>query len=88
MILSRRQEQCARLASTGHSNKEIARVLGLSVETVKTHLRIAYGKLEVKGRGELWEQSPARLAVLNLIEQARKVKSLAGAVAECEKYEY
>lgn len=88
MTLSKRQEQCSQLASVGYSNKQIAVQLNLSVETVKTHLRIAYSKLGLRGRGELWEQSPARLAVLNLIETARKFKGLEAAVAECDKYEY
>jgi DNA-binding CsgD family transcriptional regulator len=36
--------------AAGHSNKEIASALGLSPNTVKTHIANLYGKLEVKRR--------------------------------------
>ena len=36
--------------AAGHSNKEIARTLGLSPNTVKTHVGNLYGKLEVARR--------------------------------------
>ena len=38
--------------ATGRSNKEIARKMGLSPNTVKTHLAGLYGKLEVRRRTE------------------------------------
>jgi DNA-binding CsgD family transcriptional regulator len=38
------------LLGAGHANKEIARLLGLSPNTVKTHLANLFGKLEVSRR--------------------------------------
>jgi len=38
--------------ATGASNKEIARSLGVSPNTVKTHVASLYTKLEVNGRGK------------------------------------
>jgi DNA-binding NarL/FixJ family response regulator len=51
--LTRRQLQIVQLLKTGASNKEIARVLGISDGTVKVHLHSIYVKLEVAGRGKL-----------------------------------
>lgn len=38
--------------ATGDSNKDIARTLGLSLNTVKTHTANLYAKLEVGSRGQ------------------------------------
>jgi DNA-binding CsgD family transcriptional regulator len=43
----------ARLAASGHSNREIAAELFLTPKTVETHLGHAYAKLSISGRGEL-----------------------------------
>ncbi|MDX1583261.1 MAG: response regulator transcription factor [Thermoanaerobaculia bacterium] len=51
--LTERQVEIARLASRGLSNKEIASLLNIGVETVKTHLRHAFEKLGVSNRVEL-----------------------------------
>jgi DNA-binding CsgD family transcriptional regulator len=51
--LTRRERETAELAARGHSDREIADVLYLSVRTVHAHLRSAYAKLGVAGRGEL-----------------------------------
>jgi DNA-binding CsgD family transcriptional regulator len=37
----------------GHSNKEIARALGISEQTVKIHLQHVFQKLGVRRRAEL-----------------------------------
>lgn len=50
MPLTPRQRQIADLASIGMSNKEIARALGLSPETVKSHLHHAFRDWHVTGR--------------------------------------
>lgn len=47
---SERQGDVLRLLIEGHSNKLIARRLGLSDATVKTHLQAVYRKLEVESR--------------------------------------
>ena len=51
--LTRRQLQIVQLLKTGASNKEIARVLGISDGTVKVHLHAIYEKFEVVNRTQL-----------------------------------
>jgi DNA-binding CsgD family transcriptional regulator len=51
--LTRRERETAELAARGHSDREIADMLYLSIRTVHAHLRAAYAKLGVAGRGEL-----------------------------------
>jgi DNA-binding CsgD family transcriptional regulator len=51
--LTRREREIAELAARGHTDREIAGMLYLSVRTVHAHLRSAYAKLGVAGRGEL-----------------------------------
>ncbi|MCW1430892.1 LuxR family transcriptional regulator [Novosphingobium sp. JCM 18896] len=51
--LSPRQLQCAALAARGYTNPQIARYLGISVQTVMDHLREAFKRLEVESRMEL-----------------------------------
>lgn len=52
-ILSEREEEIARLAARGLSNKEIGQYLGISPWTVATHLRRLFLKLEITRRIEL-----------------------------------
>ena len=49
--------------AAGHSNKEIARTLGVSPNTVKTHVGNLFGKLEVRRR----TQAIAKARDLHLI---------------------
>jgi DNA-binding CsgD family transcriptional regulator len=51
--LTRREREIAELAARGNSDRAIADILFLSVRTVHAHLRSAYAKLGVTGRGEL-----------------------------------
>ena len=48
--LSKRQRDVLRLLVEGKPNKLIARALGLTDATVKTHLQVLYRKLEVESR--------------------------------------
>ena len=48
--LTTREEQVLRCVIEGLCNKEVAARLGLSVGTVKSHLRAVYAKLDVKSR--------------------------------------
>ncbi|PWC12383.1 helix-turn-helix transcriptional regulator [Brenneria roseae subsp. americana] len=48
--LTEREQQTLQLIADGYSNKGIARSLGISVETVKWHLKQVYEKLQVSGR--------------------------------------
>jgi two-component system, NarL family, nitrate/nitrite response regulator NarL len=48
--LTSRELEVLRLMATGQSNKEIARALGLSPDTIKDHLENLYRKLEASDR--------------------------------------
>ena len=52
-LLSERERDVARLASCGLADKEIARRLGISLTTVRTHLGHAFRKLAVDNRMKL-----------------------------------
>lgn len=62
--LSERESQTLRLVAAGQSNKEIARTLDISVETVKWHLKNLYGKLQVTSR----TRAMSRARELSLLE--------------------
>lgn len=51
--LSASERRVAELAVAGHSNREIAEQLFITVSTVEQHLTHTYRKLRVKGRAEL-----------------------------------
>ncbi|MCI4664136.1 MAG: response regulator transcription factor [Neomegalonema sp.] len=50
--LTQRQLDILTLIAAGDSNKQIARRLDVSPETVKTHLKVIFGKLKVSNRIE------------------------------------
>ena len=51
-VLTPRQAYVLELVERGMSNKEIARVLGIELATVKNHVHRLLGKLKVKRRGD------------------------------------
>ncbi|MBV8857478.1 MAG: response regulator transcription factor [Acidobacteria bacterium] len=51
--LSERESSVLRLVAWGHSNKEIAAQLGISVKTVEAHKANAMEKLNMKGRTDI-----------------------------------
>jgi DNA-binding CsgD family transcriptional regulator len=51
-LLSRREAECLEALARGVSNGQIARDLGLSIDTVKEYVRSLYRKLKVSGRAE------------------------------------
>ena len=55
--LSPRECEILALLATGQSNKEMARALSISPNTVKTHLARVYGKLEVERRVQAIEKA-------------------------------
>jgi DNA-binding NarL/FixJ family response regulator len=52
-ILSQRERQVAEAVARGSTNKEIARVMGITERTVKAHLTAAFEKLGVRDRMQL-----------------------------------
>jgi LuxR family transcriptional regulator, maltose regulon positive regulatory protein len=50
--LTEREQEVLHYLSKGFANKEIADSMYISVDTVKTHLKNIYGKLDVRGRQE------------------------------------
>jgi DNA-binding NarL/FixJ family response regulator len=50
--LSKREQELLDLIAKGQHNKQIADQLGITVETVRTHLRNIYEKLQVNSRTE------------------------------------
>lgn len=48
--LSTREDDVLRFIKEGMSNQDIAEQLGLSVNTIKTHVKNIFKKLEVKNR--------------------------------------
>lgn len=50
--LTPREEEVLRLVARGLINKEIAEELGITLETVRQHLKNCYAKLHVRSRTE------------------------------------
>jgi len=53
-LLTSREFDVCQLMLGGHSSKEIARRLSISLDTVKTHKRHIYGKLNINTQSELF----------------------------------
>ncbi len=62
--LSERELEVLRLVAANRSNQEIAQVLVISINTVKTHLSRLYGKLNARNRLEAIERA-TNLGLLN-----------------------
>ncbi|MEU1123813.1 helix-turn-helix transcriptional regulator [Streptomyces sp. NPDC005899] len=60
--LSPREEEVARLAASGLTNRDIAHTLHLSVRTVEQHVANAMRKLDVTSRAALTRVTPTRLS--------------------------
>ena len=58
--VSEREKQVLRMMAVGHSNKEIAEALGITIKTVEVHKANAMRKLALKGRTDV-----VRYAVIN-----------------------
>ncbi|WP_373489953.1 LuxR C-terminal-related transcriptional regulator [Parasphingorhabdus sp.] len=57
--ISLREREVLEALARGQSNKEIARTLGISPNTVKTHIANLYAKLNVSGRVRAIEEARA-----------------------------
>ncbi|MFM0337300.1 LuxR C-terminal-related transcriptional regulator [Paraburkholderia fungorum] len=64
--LSSRERGIVALIAQGQSNKEIARTLGITPETVKSHLKSIFTKLEVEKRA----QAVSRAQALGLVKHS------------------
>jgi LuxR family maltose regulon positive regulatory protein len=64
--LSTRERDIVELIAQGQSNKEIARTLGITPETVKTHIKSLFTKLAVDKRA----QAVARAQALGLVKHS------------------
>ncbi|HZB49884.1 MAG TPA: helix-turn-helix transcriptional regulator, partial [Mycobacteriales bacterium] len=53
IVLTRREQEIARMAAQGLTDREIAEALVVSVRTVESHLAAAYRKLGIRSRREL-----------------------------------
>ena len=51
--LTAAQQQVARLAADGRTNRQIAEALFVTIKTVETHLAAVYRKLDISSRDEL-----------------------------------
>ena len=51
--LTAREQEVLTMVAWGHTNKEIASVLGITVKTIETHKANAMEKLEIRSRAEL-----------------------------------
>jgi DNA-binding CsgD family transcriptional regulator len=51
--LSDAERRVAELVARGLRNEEVAKELGISVNTVRTHLRVVFDKLHLTHRGQL-----------------------------------
>lgn len=58
--LSAREHEVAAAVAAGHSNKQIARQLGITERTVKAHLSAIYGKLQLDSRLQLALRFPGQ----------------------------
>jgi DNA-binding CsgD family transcriptional regulator len=52
-VLTASERRVAELAAQGHTNRNIAGLLQISVKAVEWHLHQSYRKLDIKGRGQL-----------------------------------
>ncbi len=61
--LTQRENEVLHLLAQGHTNKEIARDLGLAPDTVKTHLSNVYRKLKVNRRTQAIRRAQSLLVI-------------------------
>lgn len=60
MRLTRREDELLELLGKGLRNRELAQVLGISEDTVKTHLKSLFRKLDVSDRAEAVREAMRR----------------------------
>ncbi len=80
--LSRQQHNVARRAVAGHSNEAIAAALGVSIETVKTHLAAVYAKTGLRGRKQLTAYAFGAAGVGAAADPPARPSAATGAIGE------
>jgi DNA-binding CsgD family transcriptional regulator len=58
-VLTKRMQEVVNMAVQGKTNQEIANSLGLSPETIKTHIRTILLRTRLRSRAEFWKLSSA-----------------------------
>jgi DNA-binding CsgD family transcriptional regulator len=79
--LSDREREILRLVATGATNQQIANDLGISVNTVKVHLRNVFGKIGVTSRTEATVYA-VRVGMVNLASNNQEQDRLLPAAPE------
>jgi DNA-binding CsgD family transcriptional regulator len=79
--LTRSEEQVARLAAAGLTNRQIGSRLFISPRTVQTHLSHVFAKLGVTSRRELSDQAAARSEHLSAAAGLESLQALGLPVA-------
>lgn len=69
--LSPRELEVLRLIAHGHTNREIAEMLVLSVRTVETHRARIYSKLQCSGRAALYQHA----LTIGLVDAPERVRA-------------
>lgn len=85
--LSAREREVARYLSVGLNSATVAKELGISVHTVRSHRRRVYEKLGVHSQGELMAKFQGLRGVPGIAETLRGAESLREAEAAAEASE-
>src|SRR3954447_23704369 len=75
--LSEREQEILRLVAEGLSNQQIANQLGVSINTVKVHLRNVFGKIGAASRTEATMYA-VRTGIVTVDRQATEAKDEPG----------
>ena len=63
MHLTNKESEVIRVLATGKTDVEIAQLMGISINTLKTHLKSIYRKLNARNRVEAVMQHAAKAVV-------------------------
>lgn len=54
-MLTKKEREVVELICDGYSRKEVASILGVKIETIKSHMHFVYNKTGVSNSAELWK---------------------------------